>query len=132
MTGSLMNWEDEHFLIENHLDDNWIDTPYTVENTAFTPPPGPWVKLIVLSGESKAISLGPNIRTRNSGTICVQIFTQQNTGVSEARKLADRVAQIFQNESFNGITCRAASMEYIGERGGRYQLNVNVPFYRDD
>ena len=127
-----MSWEEEYFTIEDYFNNNWIETPIAVDNAGFTPPAtGSWVKLYVISGEGNLISLGPNARTRNTGVISVQIYAELNSGVTDVRGLADQAAQIFQNESFDGITCRAASMEHIGEKDGRYQLNVNIPFQRD-
>lgn len=115
---------------------NTADAPIAWPNTAFDPPAdrSPWIRISVTPGTSFVASLngpaGPGKPAyRYPGVIIGQVFTKIGIGPGEAQRLADKFADIFRGEDFDGVQCREASFNRVGERDGWYQINVSVSFY---
>lgn len=109
-------------------------TPISWPNVDFTPPDGSWCRFSVNDGESGQIGLGSLPATiRYSGTIYIQIFTKQNIGTSAALTLADQAKLIFNNWCGTTVACYAARVKKVGNTtDGWYQVNVSIPFRRDE
>jgi hypothetical protein len=126
-----MSFVNERLAIENHFEEYWQDTPVAWENIAFKAPNNSaWVRLNVLNGSSSYRAI--NGLKRHLGLVIVQIFVPVNSGTSFARKYADTVVQIFDNKSFNDVVCNVPTVETIGTGGIWHQLNVTIPYWRDE
>lgn len=130
-------FEGEHNEIRGRLKTVWgSTTPIAWPNDDFTPPNPPtnWIRLTINDGESHQLGLGalPAV-TRYYGNIIVQIFTLQDKGDAPALILADSVKAVFHNWCGVAVSCRQAKIKTVGNDGnGWYQINVNIPFIRDE
>lgn len=128
----MSGFEAERASIEAKFATGWANrTPVAFDNNRFVPPAsGAWVRLTIIPGDSFNASLGIN-HVRNVGIISLQIFVPEDSGTRQARQLADQAAVILENQRFNGISTRAASLVRAGESGSYLQFNLNAPYYRD-
>lgn len=115
--------------------------PVAYENVDFTPPEqsgisqGAWVRLSIRNGDSNQISFGGGDKGlhRAMGLIIVQCFVPEGKGEFLVRQLADYASAIFRSVSMsNGIKTKSPRVSYQGNSGGYYQLNVEVPYWRDE
>lgn len=71
-------------------------------------------------------------RFRHPGTIVVQLFVPEKEGLAEAETLGDTIADGFRGVAESGIVYQAPDVRDVGSTGdGWYQVNVEIPFYRD-
>lgn len=113
----------------------WTGTPLDQVNYGgnlnFTPTPNvPWIRLQVVSQVTNNAEIGTNF-VRNEGLINAGIFVPVDSGESLAFDLADQVAQVYQNQDFNGIYCLATNMIRLGVTDNWYQINANTPYRTD-
>ncbi len=126
-----MSFESERLLIENQLKEYWNQTTISWGNIAFKIPSNePWIRLNIVNGGSSYIALG-GIK-RHSGVIMVQIFTPINTGTDAARKYADMIVSIYDSKKLGNVICDAASIQILGATDVWYQVNVTIPYWRDE
>lgn len=90
-----------------------------------------WVVVTVLNGDTERITIG-TVEERTAGVIIVQCFGKQGIGDKTLRTLADSVAAAFRGANFSGILCRSPSIRQIPNSGSYRQLNVLIPFQRDE
>lgn len=109
-------------------------TPVAWPNVKFDPDEyEEWVRLVVLNGDANQASMGNDVNLhRFQGTVVVQIFVEPNSGAKRARELADTVCNMFRGKYVDNLLFRTPSQVVIGVVEGRYQINVNCPFHRDD
>lgn len=111
---------------------NYSKTEIGYENKKFTPVSGTaWVRISIQEADSNLAGLGSKRLFRNIGIISVQVFTAIGEGTKEANEIAESILGIFNGVSFDGITCRATSIDRVGETNGWYQLNATTPYYWD-
>ncbi len=133
-----MGYSTERQDIESRFATAWASTtPIAYQNVAFTPPAtGSWVRLAILNGDAQQASLGSgqaDTLYRQAGVISVSVFTNLNQGTNAARALADQAAAVFRGVDFgSGIKCRAPRIADVGVDGKFYQMDVSVPYYRDE
>jgi hypothetical protein len=131
-----MSYVNEHNQIRARFNTIWDDTlPVAWPNKAFTPIiDSPWVRLTIIDNPQYQVEIGNAAKTfRNTGLIVVQVFTTLDEGDSVALGHADTIAAIFRNWCGTSVKCRAASIFNIGNDGnGWYQVNVSIPFVRDE
>lgn len=129
-----MSFENERNFIETRFKTEWANgsnLAVDYENTPFdTPVATSWVRLNILNGSSEYRSMG--CKKNHLGVIIVQIFTPSGTGAGQARDYADEVATIFDSQTFDGVVCNVASIKSIGIDGAFYQMNVSIPFWRNE
>jgi hypothetical protein len=120
--------------IEARLIANWATTVIDINPNADFKPPAydtAWIKLRIFNEKTDRTNVGNPGCHRTIGTIIIQIFTPLNSGTRTAIGYGDTLAEIFRDQQFNGITCREAHVEDVGEMDGRWQTNLIVPFYWD-
>lgn len=131
-----MSFADGQSQIRARLAAQWgITTPVDWPNSGFVPVIGvPWIRLKVKEGRTRQVDIGDRKKTfRTPGFIYVQVFTATNIGNGPALALGDQVAAIFRNWCGSSVKCYAASVQDIGpDEKGWYQVNVEVPFVRDE
>lgn len=127
----------QHKEITSRLDSAWNGvTPISFPNVNFTPPnpQDSWIALHINDGASQQISIGalPAV-IRYTGVIYVQVFTVRDIGSGEALALADAVKNIFNNWCGVNVRCYAARIKTVGvDDNGWFQVNVSIPFIRDE
>lgn len=125
-----------HKNIKNRLNTQWgASTPVAWPNVAFKPVTDQaWIRLTIKDGPCHRVELGAGqIHERGGGTIYVQVFVPEGKGTSPALTLADQIAAIFREWTYDNIACRTPSIRDFGSDGnGWYQVNVETPFIRDE
>lgn len=132
-----MSYQTENNELRARFNTQWGDRiPVAWPNASFTPPNpiSPWCRFSITEGESQRTTFGANTNNvRHTGIIYIQIFTPSNTGDGVALQRADEAAGIFRKWCGTNITCRDASIKVVGSTGdGWYQINVSIPFIRDE
>jgi len=120
--------------IEARLVANWGTTRIDINPNVDFPVPSEqesFIKLRVFNESTNRVNVGMPGYHRTRGTIIIQIFTPLNSGNRTALSYGDTLGDLFRDKQFNGITCREAHVEDIGEFNGRWQTNLVVPFYWD-
>lgn len=126
-----MSFDTERQNIEARLKANWTTTPIAYPNVPFEKPDNSaWVRLNIINGASNYHTMSNGIR--RAGVIVVQIFTPINTGTKTIKGYADTILGIFQNAEFGGIVCNVASIETAAPSNVWQQVNVSIPFWRDE
>lgn len=129
---------EERKAIEGRFSSNWTTTSIKYENVPFTQPTTAWVALFIRNGAGGRNSIGTTTpRRRFFGSIIIQIFVLPLSGSATARGYADTIAAIYRDASFacgstGTIVCQEPAIETLGERNGWFQVNVTVPYRRDD
>lgn len=140
-----MSYEAEAAAIQGLWFSEWGDgsplvprTPTQVPTVPFDPPiNGAWVSLNILNGEAQQASTGDpgNNFYRHAGVVALQIFAPLDGTPSadrRARKLADEAMAIFRAREVGGLRFNAPWISGNRIDAPWFQLNVNVPFSRDD
>lgn len=128
-----MGWETEIEYIESRFTTNWgVTTPIRYGNDPRpAPTTGEWVSLHVIPIDATRSTLG--IRNhRYNGIININIFVAKGTGTNRCRALADTASAIFRDIEFNNIVCRSPNITVVGDNDGFYQINVSVPYWKDE
>jgi len=126
-----MSFAAERTSIEARLSSNWTTTTIAWGNVDFDPPDNAaWVRLSILNGESSYRVLEE--KKRHIGVIAIQIFVPKNQGTATARSYADTLAGIFEDQIFDDVICRAASLATVGQSSEWQQLNLTIPYWRDE
>lgn len=112
-------------------------TPICWPNVPFAPPDGtPWVRFNLIDGEARHASSGaPGANVvRHVGIVRIQVFVPTAQGEGTVRTLGDHVATLFRGASFAGYRFSPPYLEPApsGVADGWYQMNVTIPFSRDE
>lgn len=89
-----------------------------------------WARLSILNLDATQQEVG-NTRTRVQGTIVLNIFAKENTGVEQLRAIADSAFPIFNGQLFNGIQCRNTAVNQVPANNGWFQMNLITDYYWD-
>lgn len=134
-----MSYTSEFSAIMTRFKSEWEGRlPVKWPNVYFEPAesgPDGWIYISVLNGESLQVSMGGSTNYfRHSGVIMAQIFGDAGSGVNTLYGHADAFSNIFRNKIFSGVHTGSPSVQNVGmdEATGKYQINVSVPFYRDE
>jgi len=126
-----MSFQAERASIEGRLSDNWVTTPIAYDNVSFDAPDNSaWVRLGIINGASKYRALEG--KKRHAGVIIIQLFAPKNQGSNLLRGYADTIAAIFEGVNFDTVTCRNASLLNVGISQEWYQMNLSIPYWRDE
>jgi hypothetical protein len=112
------------------------DIPVAYPNIEFKKPEGkPWLRMNKLNADSFQAGFGAAVRRwRNSGDVVVQVFIPIDSGEKYADNYADKIAEIFRGKKVGDLQMKAPSKVVVGAQpgGAWWQLNVEIPFYRDE
>lgn len=86
-----------------------------------------FVRLNIIGGQVSTREVN-RISTNVNGFININIFTAQNTGTQTALEIADKIYDIFNMVTFNGIMCEWASRTVVPPNNGWYVLNISIPY----
>lgn len=135
----MAGYQGEFEALAGVFETGWANqTPIAWENLDFSPPDpmSSWVRFSVLSGEAFYASIGApgNNVIRHPGLIVVQVFVPLNAGALLTLDLADDAAGIFRDYRSGGVRCSPPWVTTIrpSARDGWHQVNVNIPFVRDE
>lgn len=132
-----MSYSDAYSAITSKFEDEWNDRiPVHWENVVFDPSDkDAWISFYAMSGDSAQASIGGSTNVfRHAGVIVAQIFTAFNIGKPEILGHVDAFCAIFRNKVFANIKTGAPNIVNVGidQATGRYQVNVSIPYYRDE
>lgn len=93
----------------------------------------------ILGGKAVAAggSGGNTIITRNPGIVQVTIWAPNESGMSDATKMADKIKTFFElhrgrTSTGDVITFKFAEFPKVGKVNGWQPVIVKIPFYRDE
>ncbi len=126
-----MSFAAERTNIEGRFNTNWATTTIAWGNADFdTPNNAEWVRFSILNGNSSYRAF--NKAKRHTGVINIQIFAPVNSGTHTIRGYADTISTIFDGVEFDDVICDMASIETIGTADRWHQINVNIPYWRNE
>ncbi|MBT4080294.1 MAG: hypothetical protein HOE82_06745 [Gammaproteobacteria bacterium] len=126
-----MSFAAERQSIEERLFDNWATTPIAFDNVDFDPPnASPWIKLNILNGSGAFTTM--NNGKRYTGVIIIQVFGPKNEGTATMRTYADTLGALFTGIKFDDVDCDVASLSTIGTNKNWHQVNVTIPYFRNE
>ena len=124
---------------------SWEDTvvDWSDFNAGRFEPPAPdpaageqasWIRPSVRVGDARRAELGPVAIRRTTGVVIVQVFVPIGSGDAIAASLAASVAAIFRDLEQNGMQFLEPQPRPVGPEpdGAWYQVNVEIPFRRDE
>jgi len=133
-----MGYESERALIEpmffaGMISASFATTDIAWENVKFEPEDEQtYVSFRIVHAFEDQASLGDSPLFRAAGFLSIAIMTPEGTGTATAKKNADKIAAVFRGQTLSGIIFRAPRIEEVGNQNGYYQLNIIVPFQRDE
>lgn len=94
----------------------------------------PWLRATVRHTARTPSTLGVqgNRRFRSSASLFVQVYTEVNTGLKSADDLAQAILDLFEGESFDGVSFTAGIPRETGPSGKYDQTVVELPFDYDE
>lgn len=104
-------------------------------------PPKPWVRFTVVDVKAQQIEMGATNNThRVYGTLILQIFVPADSGDGAATTLGDVLGELYRQKIFNfpdtpfsgHVRMRDPNVKAVGRDDAYYQVNLTVPFHRDD
>jgi hypothetical protein len=132
-----MSYESQNTELKTRFTTVWANrTPRDMPNMKFSlpSPPAPWVRFRISGGDAKRLTIGGGTNWhRNAGIIFVQLFVPIETGDAVITQYADVICDMFRDWCGTNITCRTPVVKEVGPDGsGYFQVNVNIPFHRDE
>jgi len=114
-------------LVDIHLASNWYKTEIAEDNTpdlneigkSYIAPSLDWT-------DARAIAIGG--AGKSSGYIKIEIYTPAKVGAGEALDLVDEIANLFNNYNKEGLICKRARPQRVGQKKEWYVWNVLIPF----
>ncbi|HRS37435.1 MAG TPA: phage tail terminator-like protein [Thermoanaerobaculia bacterium] len=93
-----------------------------------------WIRPAVRVADAQRAELGPVAIRRTTGVVIVQVFVPIGAGDAIAASLAASVAAIFRDLEQNGMQFLEPQPRPVGPEpdGAWYQVNVEIPFRRDE
>ena len=95
---------------------------------------GAWVRLAVRHTGREQESMGAvgNRRFRSYGSVIVQVFTEAGERTLEADCIAQKIVEVFDVKSFDGLTFEAAISSEGAPEGKWNMVIVEAPFAYDE
>lgn len=122
--------------IRSYVRDNWTFTRVIeLDGIPHKPVTGePWAIASISGSDARPDSLGPKIRTFETGVLTIQIFAHKTDETGS--KISDRVVwdiasqakQFFLNKRAGRICFNAPSTRGAGYRDGYFQVNLICPY----
>lgn len=107
--------------------------PFSFGDVDYDPPKDTtWVRLNVLPGAQRQVSMGIRRRFRRVGVVLVQIFVPAGSGDGLAKELGDSVANVFMGRTINGVIFRGTGVERVGVEGPWGLWRSTTPYQADD
>ncbi|MDF1685360.1 MAG: phage tail terminator-like protein [Parvibaculaceae bacterium] len=130
-----MDYNDAAAAIQGRFQTQWAGaTDVGYDGHDFTPPEDAnSVRLTIVDGAGFNRSIGSpgSNLVRYAGSILVQIFVPGGEGAKTVRGLADDVAAIFRNATFDGVRCGISQVQGRVEEPPFLQWTLSIPFQWD-
>ncbi|UOO89127.1 phage tail terminator-like protein [Vitreoscilla massiliensis] len=115
-----------HFFAATFIDVDVFDTPNS--DSFARPEKGIWGRVNFSGAFGAFAGFGDNPRTKQSGTMVVQLFVPKGSGWGELSEFASQLAAYLSWHDYDRLETHAASIIDVGERDGQYQYNVSLPY----
>jgi len=116
--------------------------PVDWPNRVFEKPlSGPWIRFTVLDATSQQLEMGSSTNQyRVYGSLILQVFWPADAGDGDALALADTLSGLYRQRILNFtdmpssglVRMRAPLVKVVGRKDAYFQVNVVIPFHRDD
>lgn len=131
-----MGYADERADIETVFEDEFKalrpDIPIAFENTKFTTPTGPYLRLTIVGASSEQITMGESKLFESRGFVQVDVHVPAGTGTGLARTIADEICEILRGRAIGSALFRAPYARPYGADGDHYRVIVTAPFTRHE
>ncbi|EPH3102018.1 phage tail terminator-like protein [Providencia sp. 2.29] len=88
-----------------------------------------WARLTIKHGLSSAQEIGSGPIVHRTGVAFIQIFVPLGTGTLLITQTADKLIELFENQTDGRLDYFSVSADEIGDEGhGWYQFNLSIPF----
>lgn len=88
--------------------------------------------LTILPVASRQVEKGQTKTYRHPGIMIAQLFDAVETGDANIVVIADIINEQFRAVTDRGVKFRAPTVDVIGRRNSRWQINVRCPFYSEE
>tara|TARA_Y100001938_G_scaffold41980_1_gene57811 strand:+ start:1583 stop:2035 length:453 start_codon:yes stop_codon:yes gene_type:complete len=98
------------------------------------PDGGLFVRVLLVPGLTRQITMGSSRMFRHFGTIVAEIHQRINTGTAASLDVADTLASAFRGSTVSGITYQSPEVLLLGreDEGQFFRVSVRVPYYSDE
>lgn len=129
-----MSFEQERQDIETRFATLWTETPIKWSNVHFeTDALDEFVSLTIVNNDSMLAVHGNVLNMyRYYDLLSIQIFVRPNVGSRRAYSLADDISNIWRTGSVDFIHFFSPSLIEMGVVEGWFQLNLIIPFIRNE
>ena len=129
-----MGFDSVHQVIRERVNANRGSVFVAYPNAEFTiPNSGPWIRVSIVPGETRAIEMGGTKTFRQVGVVVLQLFDNVGKGDGALLELADTLTPVLRSVIDSGVTLRTPSLSRIGPTdGGWYQMNLTCPYHADE
>ncbi|WP_273827440.1 phage tail terminator-like protein [Providencia rettgeri] len=88
-----------------------------------------WARLTIKSGLADAQEIGHGPIVHRTGIAFIQIFVPLATGTLLITQTADKLRELFENQTDGQLDYFSVSADDVGDEGhGWYQLNLSIPY----
>ena len=115
-----------HFFVAPFIDADVFDTPNSDDFTRSDK--GIWGRVNFSGAFGAFAGFGDNPRTKQSGTMVVQLFVPKGSGWGELSEFASELAAYLSWHDHDRLETHMANIIDVGERDGQYQYNVSLPY----
>ena len=130
-----MTFDEERIALETWFNDRWTETAIKWPNVKLTTSSlDEWVCMTIVYDENKVAQMGANDtqQYRYYGMIAFQVFTRPAIGPRRADILATAISDIWRDPSIDFITVWPSKRVNLGIVESWYQVDIIVPYFRDD
>ena len=127
-----MSFQLEKSTIEQYVNSSLVGLNLVYENQSQSNNVNEWVRVNILNSDSKQVSLGNDPYFRYNGLLIFQVFTKLNTGSGRSTIICDIISAAFRAQRIGTIKFRSPTLTKVGENGGWYQVNISIPFFREE
>ena len=109
-----------------------LPTGYDNDLRFTIPETGVWARVSVVWGPSSLQDIGSVKRTRNSGTLHIELYNELGRGDKSLLDLIDFIVPLFRSKDISGILYRDPEVLSLGQGGKFFRVDLLCPFEYDD
>jgi len=119
--------------LEQYFAANYSGTPVEYENAPLSDFSNltEWVRFITTSASASQMSFGL-VAYRYTGVIAAQIFIKPDIGSRRAYEISDLISNVFKSKVIGSYVFKVPEAIVVGESEGWYQVNLIIPFWRQE
>ncbi|MDH2394607.1 phage tail terminator-like protein [Providencia rettgeri] len=88
-----------------------------------------WARLTIKHGSSGTQEIGSGPVVHRTGIAFIQLFVPLETGTLFITQTADKLKDLFENQTDGQLNYFSVSADDVGDEGhGWYQLNLSIPY----